>query len=159
MSARSVMMGAALAASLLMPAGAYAGDIPFSGLDGAWSGTGSVQLENGKSERLKCKGYYNAKDASAIGMAISCGSAAFKINMRAKLAASGSRIIGTWEEREFNQAGNLSGEAAGAGFKLHFTGAVSGTISVVTSGSSQTVSISSSGAGFSGVKLQFARNG
>ncbi len=149
---------AALAAPLTLSLGASAGDSPFSGLVGAWAGSGSVRLANGKSERLKCKGYYNAKDASGLGMAINCGSAAFKINMRAKLTNSGGQIAGTWEEREFNQVGDLSGKATASGLSLKFSGAISGTISVAISGGSQSVSISTGGPGFTGVNLQFAKN-
>jgi len=152
------LRGAAVAALLTYSCGASAGDSPFSGLVGAWAGTGSVRLENGKTERLKCKGYYTAKEASGLGMAINCGSAAFKINMRAMLTNSGGQIAGTWEEREFNQAGDLSGKATGSGFSLNFHGAISGTISVTMSGSSQTVSISTGGPGFTGVNLQFAKS-
>jgi hypothetical protein len=148
-----------LAAPLILSAGAFAGDGPFSGLVGMWSGGGSVRLENGKTERMKCKGYYNAKDASGLGMAISCGSTAFKINMRATLTNSGGQIAGTWEERQFNQVGELSGKATPTGFSLKFRGAISGTISVTTNGSSQSVSISTGGPGFTGVNLQFAKNG
>ncbi len=149
---------AALAAPLTLSLGASAGDSPFSGLVGAWAGSGSVRLENGKSERLKCKGYYNAKEASRLGMAINCGSAAFKINMRAMLTNSGGQIAGTWEEREFNQVGELNGKATASGFSLKFRGAISGTISVTMSGTSQTVSISTGGPGFTGVNLQFAKS-
>lgn len=152
------LRGAAVAALLTYSCGASAGDSPFSGLAGAWSGGGSVRLENGKTERLKCKGYYNAKEAAGLGMAISCGSAAFKINMRAMLTSAGGQIKGTWEERGFNQAGELSGKATASGFSLKFRGAISGTISVTMSGGSQTVSISTGGPGFTGVNLQFAKN-
>jgi hypothetical protein len=152
-------MGAAIAAPLFFPFGASAGDSPFASLVGAWGGSGSVQLENGNTERLKCRGYYNAKEASTLGMAINCGSAAFKINMRATLTTSGSQISGTWEEREFNQTGDLTGEVTASGFSLNFSGAISGSITVSTSGSSQTVSILTGGAGFNGVNLQFAKSG
>jgi len=135
-----------------------AGDGTFSALDGAWGGSGSVRLENGKTERLKCKGYYNAKAGSSLGMAINCGNASFKINMRANLKSAGSSISGTWEEREFNQTGNVSGKQTASGFSLKFTGAISGTMNVSTTGTSQTVSISTGGPGFTGVNLQFAKS-
>ncbi len=131
----------------------------FAALDGAWGGSGSVRLENGKSERLKCKGYYNAKGGATLGMAINCGNASFKINMRANLRSAGGTISGTWEEREFNQTGNVSGKQTASGFNLKFTGALSGSMQVETNGGSQTVSISTGGPGFTGVKLQFAKNG
>lgn len=132
---------------------------PFSGLEGAWSGSGSVKLENGKSERLKCKGYYTSKDGGSLGMAINCGNASFKINMRATLASSGSQITGTWEEREFNQSGEVSGKSTGSGFSLKFSGPIEGSMTVSTSGNSQSVSISTGGPGFTGVNLQFAKSG
>ncbi len=56
-----------------------------------------MKLENGKTERLKCKGYYTSKDGGNLGMAINCGNASFKINMRATLASAGSQINGTWK--------------------------------------------------------------
>jgi hypothetical protein len=135
-------------------------DATFAALAGAWGGTGNVRLENGKTERLKCKGYYNPKaGGTGLGMAINCGNASFKINMRANLSSSGNNITGTWEEREFNQVGNVSGSKTSTGFSLKFSGAISGTMQVSTTGSSQTVSISTGGPGFRGVNLQFAKNG
>lgn len=148
--------GIALAAAAF-PASALEGT--FSALDGAWAGSGTVRLENGKSERLRCKGYYNAKSGNSLGMAINCSNATFKINMRANLRSSGGAISGTWEEREFNQTGNVGGKATGSGFNLKFTGAISGSMNVSTTGSRQTVSISTGGPGFTGVNLQFAKSG
>lgn len=151
---------AAVAGALLGSASPAAADSNFTSLDGAWFGSGSVRLENGKSERLKCKGYYNAKAGGAtLGMAIACGNASFKINMRANLTNAGGKITGTWEEREFNQTGNVIGKPTGSGFALKFSGAISGTMSVSLTGGSQTVSISTGGPGFTGVNLQFAKNG
>jgi hypothetical protein len=151
-SAAALMMAAVTAPTKADPGS-------FAALDGAWSGNGSVRLENGKSERLKCKGYYNAKGGATLGMAINCGNASFKINMRANLRSAGGNISGTWEEREFNQAGDVSGKQTASGFSLKFSGAISGSMHVETIGGSQTVSISTGGPGFTGVKLQFAKSG
>lgn len=140
-----------------MPARAIEGT--FAALNGAWNGSGTVRLENGKSERLRCKGYYNAKSGNSLGMAINCGNASFKINMRASLQSSGGSISGTWEEREFNQTGNVSGRQTASGFSLKFSGAIAGSMNVSLTGSRQTVSISTGGPGFTGVNLQFAKSG
>jgi hypothetical protein len=155
---RSAVLAAALALAAVA-APSLANDTPFASLDGAWSGSGSVRLDNGKTERLKCKGYYNAKGGATLGMAINCGNASFKINMRANLRSAGGAITGTWEEREFNQAGDVSGNTTSSGFSLKFSGALSGSMSVETTGTNQTVSISTGGPGFTGVKLQFAKSG
>ena len=158
MTLRRALMGAAIAAPLLCPVGAFAGDSPFAGLVGAWRGGGSVRLEFGQSERLKCLGYYTAKAAGGLSMAISCASSAFKINMRAALSAAGNQVSGTWDEREFNQTGELTGKATEGGLALNFSGAISGSILVSTNGNAQSVSISTGGGGFTGVSLQFAKN-
>lgn len=149
----------ASAMCLAVAAPAAAGDVTFASLDGAWGGSGKVRLENGSSEKLKCKGYYNAKSGSNLGMAINCGNASFKINMRANLTNAGGQISGTWEEREFNQSGNVSGRATPSGFTLKFSGAITGSMSVTLTGNSQSVSISTGGPGFTGVNLEFAKNG
>lgn len=133
----------------------------FNALHGAWTGSGSVRLENGSTERIRCRGYYTARSGgSALGMAINCSNASnFKIHMRANLASSGGRITGSWEEREFNQTGSVSGRQSGNGFNLTFSGAISGSMAVTLSGSRQTVSISTGGPGFTGVNMQFSKSG
>ncbi|MCC7251333.1 hypothetical protein [Hyphomicrobium sp.] len=152
-------LAALFCAAVTLAVPAWALDGTFSALDGAWAGSGSVRLENGKTERLKCRGYYNAKQGNSLGMAINCGNASFKINMRASLRSAGGTITGTWEEREFNQTGNVSGKQTANGFSLRFSGALSGSMSVSMTGARQTVSISTGGPGFTGVNLQFAKSG
>ncbi|HEX2842606.1 hypothetical protein [Hyphomicrobium sp.] len=155
---RSALVSAAILTVAAATSPVRAADATFAALEGAWSGSGSVRLENGKSERLKCKGYYNAKAGSTLGMAINCGNASFKINMRANLKNAGGSISGTWEEREFNQTGNVTGKQTENGFQLKFTGALSGSMNVSMTGAKQTVSISTGGPGFTGVNLQFAKS-
>jgi len=152
----AVAVCAAVGCVAMTPARALDGT--FAPLDGTWGGSGSVRLENGKTERLKCKGYYNAKQGNSLGMAINCGNATFKINMRANLRSSGGSISGTWEEREFNQSGDVAGKQTANGFSLRFTGAISGSMSVTMAGARQTVSISTGGPGFTGVNLSFAKS-
>jgi len=155
---RFSILAAAAAAPLLLACPSSAADTPFAALDGAWSGSGSVRLDNGKTERLKCKGYYNAKAGGAeLGMAINCGNPSFKINMRAALTYAGGQVSGTWEEREFNQAGNVNGKATASRLSLTFSGAITGSMSISMTGNEQTVSISTGGPGFTGVNLQFAK--
>jgi hypothetical protein len=156
---RLAMLAALLTASLLLPVPPAAADTPFTAFAGAWSGSGSARLENGKTERLKCKGYYVLKAAgSGLGLAINCGNPSFKINMRANLTYADGQVSGTWEEREFNQAGDVSGKATETHISLSFSGAISGSMSVTMAGSGQTVSITTGGPGFTGVNLQFSKS-
>lgn len=131
----------------------------FNTLDGAWSGAGQVRLDSGKSEKIKCKGYYNAKTGgSELGVALSCANAAVKITMRAQLKDQGGRISGTWEEREFNQAGEVSGSATADKLMLKFAGGISGSMSINSNGSNQTVNISTGGPGFVGADLKLSKS-
>jgi hypothetical protein len=155
-SNRFSLAGAAMA--LLVMASPASADSLFAALDGAWSGSGNVKLDNGKTERLKCMGYYNAK-GSGLSLAINCGNPSFKINMRANLTSAGGQISGTWEEREFNQAGDVNGKATADRVNLSFSGAMSGSMSITMAGNGQTVSITTGGPGFTGVNLQFAKSG
>lgn len=130
----------------------------FVALDGAWTGSGQVRLDSGKSEKIKCKGYYNAKAGGAqLSIAIDCANAAVRINMRANLVNAAGKVSGTWEEREFNQSGEVNGNATADKLTLTFAGGLTGTLSIASSGASQTVSISTSGPGFIGADLQFSK--
>jgi len=150
---------AALAVSLLLAVTLDAkAESPFTALDGAWRGGGSVRLENGKTERLKCKGYYNQKSGgTGLSIAIDCGSTGFKINMRANLAYSNGQVSGTWEEREFNQSGSVTGRASPGKINLSIAGNITGSMSISSGGGSQSVSISTGGPGFRGANLQFSK--
>ncbi|MGQ0671978.1 MAG: hypothetical protein ACT4N2_03745 [Hyphomicrobium sp.] len=130
----------------------------FTALDGAWTGGGQVRLDSGKSERIKCKGYYNAKSGGAqLGVAIDCANAAIRINMRANLVDAGGSISGTWEEREFNQSGAVSGKSNGDKLSLNFAGAITGKMSIEAADGQQSVSITTGGPGFVGVDLKFSK--
>ena len=155
----SAVLGAVTAmASLCAFSGGLGAASLFVALEGTWQGGGQVKMENGSTEKIKCKGYYNAKSGgSGLGVAIDCANASVRINMRANLLDAGGKISGTWEEREFNQAGEITGKATADKLSLTFAGGISGTMSISTSGTSQTVLISTGGPGFTGVNLQFSK--
>jgi hypothetical protein len=140
-----------------LPGPAHAAGL-FSSLDGAWKGSGEVRLDSGTRERITCKGYYNAKSGGAeLGVAISCANAAVKITMRAQLVDSGGKVSGTWEEREFNQSGEVTGKATDDTLSLTFAGGLTGKMSIASSGSSQTVQITTGGPGFVGANLELKK--
>jgi hypothetical protein len=133
-------------------------DGPFSSYDGAWRGYGQVRMDGGQTEKMKCKGYYNSKSGGAgLSIAIECGNPSFKIHMRANLEYSNGQVSGTWEERQFNQAGSVTGKATAEKLNLAIGGGITGTMNISTGGGSQSVSISTQGPGFRGANLQFSR--
>ncbi len=133
-------------------------DSPFSSMSGTWSGSGQVSFDGGRTERLKCKAYYNPRGATDLGMSLRCAGSGNNIDLRASLSASGSRVSGSWEERQYNASGNINGQASANKLSLAISGAISGSMSVTTSGSSQSVSITTQGGGLKGVSMGLSRD-
>jgi hypothetical protein len=132
---------------------------PFSGLIGAWRGGGELVLQSGQSERLRCQAYYTQREtAQTLGLAIRCASPSYTIELRSQLTASGKSISGNWEERTFNAAGNVTGEANGSSLKLTITGGgFNGRMSVLTSGASQSVVVDTTGNALKVVTIQLTK--
>ena len=133
---------------------------PFDSLNGSWSGAGNIRLDDGRTEGLKCKAYYSPRSGGAsMGLALRCASASNKIDLRATLNSTGNRIAGSWEERTFNVTGSASGQAAGNAIKLAIeAGVLAGSLSVVTNGQSQTISVRTDGAALKGVHINLRRD-
>jgi hypothetical protein len=151
---------AALALALPICAGTTQAAGPFEQLDGTWSGPGRINLEDGRSESLKCKAYYTPKAAGVeIGLALRCASASNKVELRANLVASGGRVSGSWEERTFNASGTVTGQASPSHIKLNINGGgFSGAMAVTTNGKSQVISVSTQGVALKGVSVNLQRD-
>ena len=131
---------------------------PFPRLVGSWSGTGQVHLDQGKSEQITCRAFYNAKSkGSDLALAIRCASSSYKIDMRASLSQQDGRVTGQWEERTFNAAGSVSGRSTESSLSLTISGAVSGTMSVTHSEAGQRIEIKTVGTALAGVTISLAR--
>jgi len=130
---------------------------PFDTLLGSWRGSGQIRLSDGKTERLKCNAYYTG-GGTQLGMAIRCQSETSNVEIRSKLAQSGGRITGTWEERTYNAQGSASGQASGGRIVLQISGGVTGTMSVSYSGARQSVSIATQGIALKSVTIDLTRS-
>lgn len=154
----ATVLVASASAVLLIGAPAVAGS-PFSALIGTWSGKGTARLEGGKSERLSCKGYYSGSGGSELRLNIICANPSTKVELRSVLKYSGGRVTGTWEERNYNQRGTISGSATDSKLHLSIGGpALTGSLSVSIGGSTQSVSLSTQGSFLKGVNITFARS-
>lgn len=131
---------------------------PFNALAGNWSGSGQMQLEDGRSERLSCRAYYSPKDGGAsMGIALRCASQSYKIELRSSLRYAGGRVSGTWEERSFNVGGAVAGRASAGALSMSFSGGLTGSMSVNYTGASQRVSISAGSGGLSNVSVNLSK--
>jgi hypothetical protein len=162
MISRSVilrLLAVALGAlTFLVPAGPSNADpSPFSTLLGSWGGSGEIQLDKGRKERIKCNAYYTG-GGSDLGLAIRCQSDNYKIEIRSKLSYSGGRLSGSWEERTFNASGSATGTASPNKISLAIKGAVSANMQVSYTKTTQNVNISVSGVALQGVRITLARS-
>jgi hypothetical protein len=132
---------------------------PFAELTGAWNGAGQIRLEGGKTERVTCKAYYTPKDeGAAIGIALRCASTSYSIDLRSNLESVNGRVTGSWEERTFNAAGNVTGRASNGNVSVAISGGgLSGSMSVSFGGTSQQVSITTSGTALKGVSISLQK--
>ena len=150
-------VGAAIIlAPLALPA--LAAENPFTQLAGTWSGSGTAQLEGGKTESLRCKGYYtNGSGGSALGLSIRCANASAKVELRANLNYANGAVSGSWEERTYNQSGTVSGKANASKINLAITGGIEGSLSVSLAGGSHSVSVKTGGSALKGINISMSR--
>jgi hypothetical protein len=147
---------AALALLLAPVAGAEAGT-PFDTLIGSWRGSGQIELDQGRKERLKCNAYYTG-GGSQLRMAILCQSESSNVQIRSALSESGGRISGTWEERTFNASGSASGQVSAGKISIAVSGGVTGTMLVSYTSSRQSVAITTQGVALKSVNIDLTRS-
>lgn len=148
----------ALAAGLFHAAPAAAADNPFATLAGTWSGSGTAQFDGGKTESLRCKGYYtNTGGANNLGLSIRCANASAKVELRANLNYANGKVSGDWEERTYNQSGSVSGKASANRLSLAISGGISGSMNVSISGGTHQVSVSTGGPTLKGIHISMSR--
>jgi len=145
--ARSIVRRLLLAAAVLFAASLPAsqshaqGGGPFAPLAGAWHGGGSVTLDDGSSERIRCRATY-APGGPSMEMTLTCASDAYKFNLSGHVVAEGSAITGSWSESSRGIAGTLQGRGGGGSFEVvASTAGFNANISLRTAGSKQSIVI------------------
>jgi len=120
---------------------------PFAGFDGSWSGSGTVALSSGATERIRCKADYKV-NANGLGLKqnLHCASDSYKFDLSSDVTSQGDRISGNWSERSRNVFGNLQGTAGGGTLDVFVEASgFAANLNVRTNGTKQTVQIDSKG--------------
>jgi len=116
---------------------------PFAGMAGVWSGGGTVTLDDGSTERIRCRATY-AVGAGGAGLqqTLTCASDSYKFNLSSNVTAQGSAISGTWAETSRNIMGNIEGRSSPGVIQVIASApGFSANISLRTSGNKQSVVI------------------
>ena len=155
------LVGAAgLAASFLMfstPGIALAG--PFSGMEGSWTGTGTLQVADGGNERIRCRATYNvASDGNNLKQALRCASDSYKFDLSSNVNAQGSALSGSWAETNRGINGTIEGRATDGEFQaLVSANGFAASFQMTTRGNKQTISISSKNTDLRAVNITLAK--
>jgi hypothetical protein len=145
---RSLILGAvAILAASVFATPSHAQSGPFNGLAGVWSGGGTVTLDDGSSERIRCKATYAVGEGGqGLNQTLACASDSYKFDLRSNVTAEGNAVTGSWSEMSRNISGTIQGHSGNGLIQVTASAAgFTANIAVSTHGNRQSVSIKSEG--------------
>jgi hypothetical protein len=112
---------------------------PFAGMAGTWSGGGTFTLDDGSSERIRCRATYRVSGPN-MEMTLTCASDAYRFNLQADVVDRGGAVSGNWSESSRNISGTLDGRGGGGNFQVVASAAgFNANIALRTVGNKQSV--------------------
>jgi hypothetical protein len=133
---------------------------PFSDLNGAWSGNGTIKVVDGGNERIRCRINY-AVGASGLTMQkdMRCASDSFRFDLRSDLKSSQDGwITGTWLETNRGVGGVLNGRAHPGRIDVHVESSqFSANLAVSTNGDRQSVTVRSPSTWITDISISLRR--
>jgi hypothetical protein len=140
---------------------ALAAENPFAHLAGSWSGQGKITVQNGSSERIRCRGNYRAGETgSTLTISLRCASDSYKFELASDVTYDNGNISGSWNETTRSVYGQLTGRATANNITAQASAVgVTAAISIATRGNSQNVTIRSPGSEISEIAVTMARAG
>ena len=141
---RGLMVGAiALFAASISSSASYAQSGPFNGLAGVWSGAGTVTLDDGSTERLRCRATYAVGAGGAgLNQSLTCASDSYKFDLKTNVVAEGGAISGSWSESSRGINGSIQGRGSSGNIQVQASAPGFGAnISLTTRGNKQSVVI------------------
>jgi hypothetical protein len=150
---------AAVAAALLLTPGLAHADSPFANYAGNWSGSGTITIAEGGTERIRCRGTYSVDGSgNNLHQVLRCASDSYKFELTSDIAAKGSNVTGSWSEASRGVNGTVEGSISnGEVNALVQTNGYAASFNVTTRGNKQSVNISSKGE-LRGVTISLAKS-
>jgi hypothetical protein len=123
----------------------YAQSGPFAGMAGNWSGGGTVTLDDGSTERIRCRATYAVGAGGAgLNQTLTCASDSYKFNLASNVIAQGGVLSGTWSESSRGVNGSIEGRGANGRFQVVASApGFTANLSLTTQGNRQSVVIKS----------------
>jgi hypothetical protein len=131
---------------------------PFSGMAGNWSGGGTVTLDDGSTERIRCRASY-AVGAGGTGLNLSlvCASDSYKFDLKGNVISDRGALSGTWGETSRGISGTLEGRGTNGNFQVVASAAgFTANLTLTTRGNRQSIGIRAE-SGFRGTSITLSR--
>jgi hypothetical protein len=140
---RLIFAMVALVAASVSNSASYAQSGPFAGMAGVWSGGGTVMLDDGSSERIRCRATYAVGAGGAgLNLTLTCASDSYKFDLRGNVISDRGALSGTWSESSRGVNGSLEGRGANGNFQVVASSpGFNSNISLTTRGNKQSVVI------------------
>jgi hypothetical protein len=147
------------AGPVLFTSSSYAQSGPFSGLAGVWSGGGTVTLDDGSTERIRCRATYAVGNGgNGLNQSVTCASDSYRLNLASNVVASGGSLSGVWSESSRGINGSLEGRGANGNFQVVASApGFTANISLTTNGNRQSVAIRAESQ-FRGASISLSRS-
>ena len=154
-------LAAVLSFGIFTHGGALAAETPFAHLAGSWAGQGKITVQNGSSERIRCRGTYRAGETgTSLTISLRCASDSYKFELASDVTYDNGNISGSWNETSRSVYGQISGRANANSITAQASAVgVTAAISIATRGNSQSVTIRSPGSEISEIAVTMARAG
>jgi hypothetical protein len=116
---RLIFAAVTLSVAAMSGSASFAQSGPFAGMAGIWSGAGTVTLDDGSTERLRCRATYAVGlGGNGLNQRLTCASDSYKFNLSSNVTAQGSALSGTWSEATRGVNGTLEGRGAAGNFQV-----------------------------------------
>jgi hypothetical protein len=79
-----------------------------AGIEGTWSGAGTVHLSGGETEKVRCRADIRKHSAGVFAMSATCATASVRVKQNAVLDQAGpNRYVGTFVNDEYGITGSI----------------------------------------------------
>src|ERR1700712_2975646 len=138
-AARRLIFAAVLSVAGISGSASFAQSGPFAGMAGTWSGGGTVTLDDGSTERIRCRATYSVgAGGNGLNQSLTCGSDSYRFNLASNVVASGGSLSGTWSESSRGVSGSLDGRGSNGNFQVTASSpGFTANISLTTHGNKQ----------------------
>jgi hypothetical protein len=156
---RLILAVVTLFAAFVSGSASYAQSGPFAGMAGNWSGGGTVTLDDGSTERIRCRATYAVgAGGNGLNLSLICASDSYKFDLRGNVVAERGALSGTWSESSRGISGNLEGRGSSGNFQVVASAAgFTANISLTTRGNRQSVAIRAENQ-FRGASISLSRS-